>query len=287
MIQRIYSRFEGDRPYTELELSRLSEEEQVEVMVNWFLSRYQDPVHRLPYNSAEGGYQWVFGGPENADEVLQDEFSSFIDFKVIRKAVDEVEAEGTLEWSPMPDDDFFEDHPLGRGDFTASDFDANDFDVAESDGGDSPPPVTAKSTPENLEELKTRLASVLSDLEERLSEQLPKPGLGHNNPPEPIEDTPLCPNDISATISATASLRNEALSSDPDISTAKTRLHFLQGVAARLASWLGTRLTKGADAFIAAAGAAAGAKIVWSWQPIHDLLAAALDLGARWLHTIL
>lgn len=35
-------------------------------MVSWFQERYKDPANGVPFNSAEGGYQYVHGGPYDA-----------------------------------------------------------------------------------------------------------------------------------------------------------------------------------------------------------------------------
>jgi hypothetical protein len=67
-------------------------------MIAWFLAHYEAPVHHCPYISAEGGYQWIFGGPYDAREVLQAQFPEATDWE-IDAAVEEVESEGTTEWS--------------------------------------------------------------------------------------------------------------------------------------------------------------------------------------------
>jgi hypothetical protein len=44
-------------------------------MVEWFLANYEDPVNSTPWESAEGGYQYLCGGPYHAREELTDQFS--------------------------------------------------------------------------------------------------------------------------------------------------------------------------------------------------------------------
>ncbi|WP_432049475.1 hypothetical protein [Verrucosispora sp. NA02020] len=46
----------------------------VDDMVSWFLDGYEDPANQLPYDGAEGGYQYQGDGPYDADEVLREEF---------------------------------------------------------------------------------------------------------------------------------------------------------------------------------------------------------------------
>lgn len=48
----------------------MSREEQIETMRSWFLENYEDPVERTPYESSEGGYIYIWGGPYDAHEEL-------------------------------------------------------------------------------------------------------------------------------------------------------------------------------------------------------------------------
>ncbi len=80
---------------------------QKEVMEVWFRARFEDPVHSCPYNSREGGYQFIYGGPYEADEELQAQFSHLVPYEVIEELVGELENECS-EWSGdssvLPDD---------------------------------------------------------------------------------------------------------------------------------------------------------------------------------------
>jgi len=33
------------------------------MMADWFLANFENPAECTPYESAEGGYQWIWGGP--------------------------------------------------------------------------------------------------------------------------------------------------------------------------------------------------------------------------------
>jgi len=48
----------------------------VKEMVDWFYSHYDDPANGVPYESREGGYQYVFGGPYDPEEELSSEFEN-------------------------------------------------------------------------------------------------------------------------------------------------------------------------------------------------------------------
>jgi hypothetical protein len=45
-------------------------------MIEWFFSHYEDPAEGVPHDSGEGGYQYIFGGPYDAREVLEENFPS-------------------------------------------------------------------------------------------------------------------------------------------------------------------------------------------------------------------
>ncbi len=67
------------------------------VMAKWFLEHYQDPVHGVPYNGREGGYQYVNGGPYDASEQIQKHFPN-AEVTDVEKAVEEIESDGITEW---------------------------------------------------------------------------------------------------------------------------------------------------------------------------------------------
>jgi ATP-dependent DNA helicase RecG len=71
----------------------------VDAMVSWFFERYEDPANGVPYDGREGGYQYVAGGPYEAEEELREAFedgSSKID-RLIRAAVKRIEDSG-YQW---------------------------------------------------------------------------------------------------------------------------------------------------------------------------------------------
>ncbi|HAV1550614.1 TPA: hypothetical protein ACX3EK_004656 [Vibrio parahaemolyticus] len=64
---------------------------QKEVMKVWFFENYQDPVHECPYNSREGGYLYIHGGPYEANEELFSEFGDTIDESLIEELANELD----------------------------------------------------------------------------------------------------------------------------------------------------------------------------------------------------
>jgi hypothetical protein len=60
---------------TRTEFRRLPKGQKIEAMVGWFLTNYEDPANSTPYESAEGGYQYIWGGPYDANIEIGDKFA--------------------------------------------------------------------------------------------------------------------------------------------------------------------------------------------------------------------
>lgn len=78
----------------------LNASEQTEVMKRWFFSNFEDPAHRTPYESAEGGYIWIWGGPYDAREEIEGHFYQYANESAIDQAVEDIECYG-FEWAPV------------------------------------------------------------------------------------------------------------------------------------------------------------------------------------------
>ena len=81
-----------------------------EEMKEWFYSNYEDPVNSLPYISAEGGYQWINGGPETPQGALGSTFSDEFPEKLIEEVAQNIiDESGIWDWSPIRGADFYDD----------------------------------------------------------------------------------------------------------------------------------------------------------------------------------
>ena len=80
------------------ELKKFSDEEQIEIMREWFHENFENPVEECPFDSREGGYIYVWGGPYYAREELEMEFAEYVDEKLIDTLVKELDSDCT-EWS--------------------------------------------------------------------------------------------------------------------------------------------------------------------------------------------
>lgn len=65
-------------------------------MVEHFLSTYEDPAQHVPHDSAEGGYQYIAGGPYDAREIVS-EWYPMAPEEDIDEAVERLETE-SFDW---------------------------------------------------------------------------------------------------------------------------------------------------------------------------------------------
>ncbi len=90
-------------------LAALEPERKKQIAKHWFLEHYENPAENTPYETAEGGYIYIWGGPHDADEVLQSEFHGIISEDLLGEIADELETEeGTDEWASIPGRDDFD-----------------------------------------------------------------------------------------------------------------------------------------------------------------------------------
>ncbi|HHX8939393.1 TPA: hypothetical protein ACVPL5_001294 [Yersinia enterocolitica] len=75
---------------------------QIEVMRDWFFENYEDPANACPYESRQGGYHYIYGGPYDASEELQAMFESYVKLDYIQELVDDLQGE-CFEWSGNSD----------------------------------------------------------------------------------------------------------------------------------------------------------------------------------------
>jgi hypothetical protein len=69
-------------------------------LMAWFLERYEDPAEACPYESAEGGYQYIWGGPHNAGDALIDTWSDIFTEAFLEQVAERLETEqDCYEWS--------------------------------------------------------------------------------------------------------------------------------------------------------------------------------------------
>jgi hypothetical protein len=87
-------------------IKNATEEQQIEAMRRWFYARYEDPANSMPYDGREGGFQFIWGGPYDPDEVIQERFSAVVPFDVMRSLIEDLWQECGDQWAPVDVEDF-------------------------------------------------------------------------------------------------------------------------------------------------------------------------------------
>ena len=78
---------------------QMEAEDQVDIMRRWFFAYYEDPAQETPHSGQDGGYQYIHGGPYDAEEELRGEFEDIAQEGSIENLTSEL-AELGWEWAP-------------------------------------------------------------------------------------------------------------------------------------------------------------------------------------------
>lgn len=239
----------------------MSKAEKRELMVQWFHQNFEDPAERTSYVSAEGGYLWNHGGPHDAREQLFDMFGSMVSEKLIEEVAEEVEADGITDWASArddyQDDDFLTDVP------------------SLETYSDQPP--DQYGAPQDLE-ARERARTVLQELLAMLNVRKPV-GIGHNNPPEGIEDTEA----TEALREDVATLHAEFGKPNPSISFVKKLGAALGKAALTSIKWAGKKVDLAIDTTITKGIPAIGVIVGATYS---DQIHKAIDAVRVWLEIV-
>ncbi len=206
-------------------LKNLSHRACVEAIMGWFSENCEYPAHCTPYISAEGGYQYIWGGPYDTRDIIVNVFGDWLEESILESSISKLENEGYV-WVPnsarrLPPDEDFEDEVV---------------------------PATQRTPAELHAAMLERLAS-LSELLDTLPLTRPV-GIGHNNPPDDIIDY----DDIDDIRDASALLASQPIEPD-DTAPAQGAVQKLNSVSARIIKKLGEK----ADIFFTEFAKSAGA----------------------------
>ncbi|MCS3472872.1 hypothetical protein M2401_006638 [Pseudomonas sp. JUb42] len=74
---------------------------QIEAMRRWFSARFEDPANSTPYESREGGYQFICGGPYDPNEEIQERFSHVVEYEVMEEVINDLVQKCGDEWAAI------------------------------------------------------------------------------------------------------------------------------------------------------------------------------------------
>ncbi|MEP1768194.1 MAG: hypothetical protein ABJJ53_16330 [Sulfitobacter sp.] len=215
----------------------------VKLLVEWFHYLYEDPANETPYNSREGGYLYVKGGPYNAEEELRDNFEDVVPEDALMAAVEEIQSDGLFDWAPSPRHqasvDFYEDA-------IADDYPPDDEASFEQLGEIA---ATEPATGIGSAEEKAARETVLDQIA-ALKDELPKPashgGIGHNHPPEEFE---LHGDELEETAASIDAIELELASDQPNVEVVAKKASFLNKAVGWVAGKIDTTIEEFCKSF--------------------------------------
>lgn len=219
----------------------------IQHLVNWFHHFYTDPANETPYESSEGGYIYIYGGPYSAEDEIRENFEGLVPEDAILRAVAEIERDGIFDWAPSsnhPDQRSFVEEHETDGSF----YDEYSFEQL-IDAAASASSNYVGSTPE----LEARSEAIKAIAEVRQSLPPPKKhgGIGHNNPPEPLD---LDQQQVESVSEGLEKIEKELSLEGPDIEKIAANASFL----AKTAKWAAKKLDLTFDEFCKSFGSSLG-----------------------------
>lgn len=232
---------------SDVDFAALSTNQKADLMRDWFFHNFADPVHEMPYNSREGGYQYIYGGPYDPDEELQGRFG--YDEVLLAAAIDLISEQGYE----------FAASPRRNALFALSDNYDPDDDYEVINGGE----INGPSLPQDEASARHEVELAVARLDALLG-GVRSVTRSHNNPPELIEQDRLS----EAIDGLTESVREI----NGQLSSKKPSKSAIQGIASSLKSivaivgvtLLTTAIEKNWDKIVSAAGDVVDALLKWS-----------------------
>lgn len=231
--KRIFQAQEEQRASEEAEFEAHAKEAAVDEMVEWFNDNFEDPQNELPYDSEEGTFVFLWGGPFDANDMIGDHFANQYDQQWIDAAVEQVVADGVLDWAPTSHGAFY----------ISPDSELDDGGEITLDGGPEEQPA----------EITARILTRLDELEAKLKEIANgPPAIGHNQPPDDVGEPPYDEDDQADLEAAVADTREEVQKAEPDkLRLVRAREKFLK-IGSAVAKWVGRKADLAVDESIKA-----------------------------------
>jgi hypothetical protein len=250
-----------DRAGEDLDRERRSA--AIEEMEDWFRENFEDPQNETPYDSETGEYQYIWGGPFDASDMIESQFGDQYEPKWIEAAVENVTSDGTYDWAPTSAGEFYEP-PEDEG--------ADTEDESAPEAGDGRPEISAK------------ILSKLDALEAALAELTPAPpNIGHNLPPDEVGLPPYDEQSRRDLEDAARQTRDEVASDAPNTQRLNATQSTFRKIGAAILKWIGKKLDLAVDEAIKATvkAAAWGTVAAYALGIADDIAALIRTLMGR------
>jgi|HubBroStandDraft_6_1064221.scaffolds.fasta_scaffold164661_3 hypothetical protein len=244
------------------EFRRMPKALKQELMRLWFLQNFEDPAENTPYESAEGGYQYIWGGPYDTREELENKFSGIAPGSLIDEVTNQLDRHGPGEWAPVQKAEDWEDIDWSER-----------YDEPESLDFYQNEPTSQYGSPEERK-ARDNASTALTRLESSLERRRPI-GIGHNQPPEDLD-----PPEVQAIRAAAHELKVEFGQQNPNIATVKRWAAPLRNALIQCGKWAAKKADKAVDAAMTVLGTAAGGLILSQCFPS---LHSAFEAIIQWL----
>lgn len=251
-----------DRVSLPPDVSELPSEEALEQMLEWFHHNFEDPAEHTPYESAEGGYQYIWGGPYEARDIFQSIWEGHVDDEVIEEAVDKVQA-NSFYWVPNMRRMQPPDLP-------------SDFEEQEEDG------LTTRELYENVQNRVAELEEALAML--RRDRNI---GIGHNRPPEPI-GSPLSEKEQTELSNAIEVIKIQPVEPADIGKAGGEAADVVKTKAEKIREWLGRQAGAFTDEAVKEAGKSFGKwapAAFWLW--VIDRMLSLSTAVTHWIKSII
>lgn len=257
--------------YTATQLRRMKKADRIEAMIEWFHAHFEDPAERTPYESAEGGYIWIWGGPHEATEEIEAEFGEVVSFELIEQAAEEIQRDGLFDWAPKPKPGDYDD----------------ELPVTEQDDAYVIGPTHNVPEPEARAEVLRRidaLENLIRPLVDERTRQLNAlPSIGHNQPPLnfTIEEA-VSREEWREVQTAIENLRTETAKPKPEPVAVERGQSIFVRVLHTIGKWLRDRTNAGIDH---ASGVIIGIAIS-NPQTVMKTLSSTIQAISTWMYSI-
>ncbi|MES2162900.1 MAG: hypothetical protein V4476_17210 [Pseudomonadota bacterium] len=82
-------------------LASAPEQLQIAAMRRWFLDRYEDPANETPWDGEDKEYVFVWGGPYDPNDEIQERFGGIVEFETMWQLIEELWRDVGNQWAPI------------------------------------------------------------------------------------------------------------------------------------------------------------------------------------------